>query len=139
MTPERFKEVRDYERNYFRVYRSEWRKANPDRERESSRKFQAKAYKADPVKHRQRAAAARYNITVPEYQALIARDLCDACHRSSDKVLEIDHDHATGLIRGVICHGCNSALGHTRDDIDRLKGLIFYLEAAAAGALPLVG
>lgn len=39
----------------------------------------------------------------------------------------IDHDHKTGKIRGLLCHSCNLALGHTKDDVDKLQGLILYL------------
>lgn len=85
----------------------------------------------DPVKHRQRGTAARYGITVGEYRALIAGGTCDACGRPSSK-LQIDHDHGTGTIRGVLCLNCNSALGHAGDATERLRLLIAYLETRAA-------
>ena len=40
----------------------------------------------------------------------------------------IDHCHKTNVIRGLLCHQCNLALGHANDDIEKLKGLISYLE-----------
>ena len=40
----------------------------------------------------------------------------------------IDHDHKTGFIRGILCRTCNLALGHAKDDIDVLYGLISYLK-----------
>jgi hypothetical protein len=40
----------------------------------------------------------------------------------------IDHCHKTNKIRGLLCHHCNLALGHVDDNIEKLKGLISYLE-----------
>jgi len=47
--------------------------------------------------------------------------------------LHIDHCHETGRVRGVLCHGCNIALGYFRSDPNLLRAAIAYLEAAAAG------
>ena len=41
----------------------------------------------------------------------------------------IDHCHKTNVIRGLLCHQCNLALGHVNDDIEKLRGLILYLES----------
>ena len=40
----------------------------------------------------------------------------------------IDHDHKTGKIRGILCRTCNLALGHAKDSVVVLSGLITYLE-----------
>jgi hypothetical protein len=127
--PQMTEEQRNRERAYSRSYRKVWREEHREQSRAQSRKDQAKSYKQDPVKHRHAVAATRYGITVPEYQALIAQDFCDACGQPSAKTLEIDHCHDTGLIRGVLCHNCNSALGHAKDDIDRLTRLIAYISS----------
>jgi len=40
----------------------------------------------------------------------------------------IDHDHHTGMIRGLLCRTCNLGLGMFGDNRDLLKSAILYLE-----------
>lgn len=39
----------------------------------------------------------------------------------------IDHDHVTGKVRGLVCHGCNLMLGHAKDNPSRLLAGARYL------------
>lgn len=40
----------------------------------------------------------------------------------------IDHCHATGKVRGVLCAACNLGIGKFKDDTALLKSAISYLE-----------
>lgn len=40
----------------------------------------------------------------------------------------MDHDHATGALRGVLCAACNTALGLAGDSPERLRAMAAYLE-----------
>ena len=53
--------------------------------------------------------------------------LCELCGTYS-KRLHLDHNHLDGSFRGYLCANCNQALGKFKDDINKLKKEIEYLE-----------
>ncbi|MDQ3485915.1 MAG: endonuclease VII domain-containing protein, partial [Actinomycetota bacterium] len=70
----------------------------------------------------------RYGLTEAEVTALIeAQDgLCLLCRERTPT--HVDHDHVTGLVRGVLCSCCNQGLGNFRDSAQTLRAAIDYLE-----------
>jgi hypothetical protein len=44
------------------------------------------------------------------------------------KPLAVDHCHETGKIRGLLCDGCNRALGFFKDSVSNLESAIEYLK-----------
>jgi len=46
----------------------------------------------------------------------------------NNKRLCIDHDHNTGIVRGLLCDKCNHLLGNATDSIKILLGAIKYLQ-----------
>lgn len=76
-----------------------------------------------------------YGLNVAEYEALYLRQhgCCPTCLRPLVMFARpacIDHCHATGKVRGIVCHQCNIALGGAKDDAATLSRMIAYLEAA---------
>lgn len=49
--------------------------------------------------------------------------------------LSVDHDHKTGLVRGLLCRPCNDLLGHIRDSLNRAELIRKYLESPPAKEL----
>ena len=72
-----------------------------------------------------------YNLEPHEYNKLVedSNNLCMICKSPpGHKSLHIDHDHKTGKVRGLLCHGCNTAIGLMKDDINILIKAIEYLK-----------
>lgn len=44
--------------------------------------------------------------------------------------LVVDHCHTLGVVRGLLCHNCNRALGLLQDNTASLKAALVYLEGA---------
>src|SRR5687767_4046523 len=61
---------------------------------------------------------------------VIQKRECAACKRtlSGKNDFNIDHDHRTGQIRGLLCHGCNRAIGWSGDNPSTLMALAEYLK-----------
>jgi hypothetical protein len=79
----------------------------------------------------------KYGITREEYETLYsAQDgRCAVCDRLEDKTNEygepmplvVDHNHDDGEVRGLLCTGCNKALGLLGDDPHVISAAHLYL------------
>lgn len=72
----------------------------------------------------------RMKLNRREYDALVAveGEQCAICGGDNGKKrLPVDHDHERGVIRGLLCHKCNTAVGLMADDPDRLIKAAVYL------------
>jgi hypothetical protein len=74
-----------------------------------------------------KSTAFRYGITITEARELrLGNRTCEICGRIQK--LEVDHNHATGKVRGLLCSRCNGALGQFCDNVELLQKAIAYLE-----------
>lgn len=74
----------------------------------------------------------RYGITVEQYREMydLQDGRCAICRNlQPGKHFAVDHCHATGIIRGLLCNKCNSGLANFRDDIEALEAAASYLMA----------
>jgi len=77
--------------------------------------------------------AAMYRISEAELNALLDRERCDCCGATCrGKGQHIDHDHQTGLVRGVLCSGCNRGIGFLGDSAEGVERALSYLRGVSS-------
>lgn len=71
----------------------------------------------------------KYDLTEDEFDAMVEAQggRCLICCEVPDEQLVVDHDHGTGVVRGLLCRCCNIGLGFMRDDPERLRRAADYL------------
>jgi hypothetical protein len=85
----------------------------------------------DRARQREAALKRMYGITAEERDALLEAQggVCAICGALDEfRAMNVDHDHETGLVRGILCAGCNLGLGNFKDSLDKLKAAVAYLE-----------
>lgn len=72
----------------------------------------------------------RLGITKEQYEQMntTQKGLCAICSNTCTKSLAVDHDHATGMIRELLCNSCNRGLGYFKDDKFRVFAAYNYLD-----------
>lgn len=71
-----------------------------------------------------------YGLSLEDYAALLHEQnyQCGICKKQFTQTANVDHNHDTGKVRGLLCHNCNSLLGHAKDNPDILTSAIEYLQ-----------
>jgi hypothetical protein len=74
----------------------------------------------------------KYGISLAQREELVEQQdhRCSVCgtHESElEKRLAVDHDHATGAVRALLCQSCNLGLGFFRDSPDLLEKAAEYV------------
>lgn len=92
-----------------------WVRENPERFRRTQRRSMLKR---------------KYGMTEDDYDAMLAAQggCCPICNATlAEVVVNVDHDHGTGRVRGILCDRCNRTLGLFGDDPARLRSAAAYL------------
>ena len=73
-----------------------------------------------------------YGITLEDFDLMLTRQhgVCAICRTKPPERLSVDHCHATGKVRGLLCSKCNCGLGFFRDEPRRLRAAAKYLLAS---------
>jgi hypothetical protein len=128
------------------VKKRAWVEANRDvhRERNEARKQRDKELATDDSERRERGAyrherfkytLKKYGITEEDFNRMVEEQAgrCAICQKIPDgktftQRLFIDHCHANGNVRELLCWHCNVTLGHINENISTLQSMIAYIE-----------
>lgn len=112
----------------------EWRQSRPN--------YESDRYRRQKSKERERTLVRKYDVDLAAYGAMLAKQngqcaIC-GCDEGSQHngVFHVDHCHVTGVVRGLLCRGCNHVLGHLRDDPEALANAIVYLLRSPVPQIP---
>lgn len=100
---------------------------NPEKQLTKMREWRAN----NPKSHRPGVLKRLYGLTMAEYNELFIsqNSKCAICLRvpSENKLLHVDHDHQTGVVRGLLCQQCNHAIGLLQENPDVIQRALNYL------------
>lgn len=96
------------------------------------RKARLKVWRAkDPRRQPRAMRKHKYGITHDEFEKLMESQGhgCAICWEDFDEATaQVDHDHETGAVRGLLCRQCNLGLGNFREDLCLLDRAAKYLK-----------
>lgn len=108
------------------------RAANPAAARERDRRYAQRHPEKLRAKLRRRVLR-RYGLTPGDFALLVEKQrgccaICEAALPTRTSHQHVDHCHATGRVRGVLCNHCNLMIGHAKENLRTLARAIAYLE-----------
>lgn len=86
-------------------------------------------------------------MTIPDYEALFAAQggVCAVCHQPETqkrhgilRPLVVDHHHGDGDVRGLLCSRCNTMIGFSKEDPERLRRAAQFISNALRPKLKIV-
>ena len=99
--------------------------ANPERVRENMARFTAagKRKQSNRKSHLKR----KYGLTLEEFEELLAAQGGGGAICGRPNPDNVDHDHVTGRVRGILCWNCNVGVGQFEDSEERLAAATAYV------------
>lgn len=110
-----------------------YRAKHKDKYHGTHREGVAKWRRENPETYREQHLKRKYGITLAEHDAMLTLqgNCCAGCsglEPGGKGTWHVDHCHDTGKVRGLLCRGCNAALGLVKDSPETLRKLALYLE-----------
>lgn len=89
--------------------------------------------KENTARHRNTVLLRKYGITLADFKQMLVVQggvcaICDGTDIQGTGDWHVDHDHATGKVRGVLCSFCNTGLGMFKDNPKALMKAVRYLK-----------
>lgn len=99
-------------RRYKREGMVRYRLRHPERVRATINASRAKKPEKYRALNREWALRSRYGIDQAAFDRMLTEQggLCAICLHAFVGRVHVDHDHATGRVRGLLCSGCNTGL-----------------------------
>lgn len=105
---------------------------------------------ADPTHGRSVELRQKYGLSIEQFDTMLAAQggVCAICDKTEPGgrwgTWHVDHDHGCcpgsrscgGCIRGLLCHSCNTALGHLADSPILMRKAADYVERQVCKQLP---
>lgn len=104
------------QRTEYRKYMEGYRAVNRERMRRQERKV---------------ILMKKFGLSIEQYEQMLEsqNNVCAICEKpDTDRSLAVDHCHATGKNRQLLCKRCNHVLGKVKDDPTLLLKMAAYLE-----------
>jgi hypothetical protein len=105
--------------------------------RSKAAKHKARKRSEDRESYRDGHLRRKYKITSSEYirKLLEQKGVCAICGNPETRTdqygrvseYQVDHNHKTDEVRGLLCFACNTAIGNMKEDVNRLQSAIDYL------------
>lgn len=94
-----------------------------------SKQKRKEAYKRNREKQLDQKLKREFGITYEQYRVRLDGQggkciICGKTPEQNGKMLAVDHDHTTGVVRDLLCNNCNACLGFIEKngiDTDKLK------------------
>ena len=92
-------------------------------------------YRRTEAKHAVTKLIRRYGLSEDEATEVAKATTCELCgkEQTGGRRLVLDHCHATGKHRGMLCDNCNTALGKFKDDAALIRKAADYIDRGGSG------
>jgi Recombination endonuclease VII len=89
----------------------------------------------------------KFGLTPEAYDTMLAAQhfrcaICQTVWRGGSRRFHVDHDHATGTIRGLLCGRCNTVLGALHEDPKEIRRILVamvdyvsFMHGSASGSI----